>query len=276
MDEMIPERRLPDDVREQRRAELMEAIAGKAPGARRWLVPSAAAVLVVGVVGGGYALGRAGDDDPGARTPESSVQVAGSGTAEPTASSASTAPSTESTSCDITTKQLEKELRRMARHPLWEDPAVAPTLRSYRAVLARHLDPGGEHLEARPSNVQSGGSKSCGFSSLGTKLGWSVAGQDGLGMVQVEVGTTRADSQIGMMLGGWDDVPSDLPGVVQAERVTRGSTTAVLVTRSDGLVVGILADALFGNNSVIPVSGFDVRVKDLVAAAADPELALPD
>ena len=54
-------------------------------------------------------------------------------------------------------------------------------LKDYRDVIAEHIDPDGTHLQKKPDNLQSGG-------GLGTKLGWTVPGEEGLGMVEVFVG----------------------------------------------------------------------------------------
>lgn len=271
MDQQIPDRPLSDSARAGRRAELMEAIAPDESHARRWLVPAAAAAVVAGLVGGGYAVTSTGDDVSAPR-PERDVQVAGSGDASPTVTSSASA----TTGCgDITTAQLEKSLRREARRPVWEDPAVAPWLASYRDIVAGHLDPRGQHLQREVSGVQMGGSPRCGLSSLGTKLGWTVAGENGQGMVQVEVGRSLHGSQVSMTFDHWESVPSNLPGVTKAELAGDGTRMAVLVTRADGLVVGIIADPLFGNNALTPVSGFHFSADDLVATAADPGLALP-
>ncbi|RHW27178.1 hypothetical protein D0Z08_10975 [Nocardioides immobilis] len=268
MDQQIPERRLSDEARARRRTELMEAITADDTRTRRWLAPVAAAAVVAGLVGGGYAVTRLGDNGAPDQRPERSLDVAGSGTAT---------PSTQPTPVcgDITAEEPEQSMRDRAATPLWRDPAVAPSLQSYRDILVRHLDPRDAHLERRVTNIQAGGSPECGFDSLGTKLGWNVAGEDGLGMVQVEVSTSRRDSQVGMTFDVWDGVHSGLPGVERAEVAGDGDRMAVLVTRSDGLAVGILADPLFGNNAVTPVSGFEFTIHDLVATAADPEFALP-
>jgi hypothetical protein len=272
MDQQIPERPLPDGARARRRAELMEAMTPGETRTRRWLVPAAAAAVVAGLVGGGYAVTSAGNDDATAPRPERSLQVAGSGTGAP----ASADPSGPAPACDdLTTAELERSLRRITRTPVWTDPRVAPWLDSYRDIVARHLDPGEQHLQQEVSGVQYGGSPGCGFSALGTKLGWTVAGEDGQGMVQVEVTRSTRDSQVSMSSDHWETVPSDLPGVAKAEVARDGGRTAVLVTRDDGLVVGIIADPLFGNNSTTPVSGFDLAADALVATAADPDFALP-
>ena len=161
----------------------------------------------------------------------------------------------------------------------WRDPAVAPLLRSYRTIVANHLDPAGRHLQKRPDNVQSGGAidgkRSC-LSALGTKLGWSMPGQSGLGVIQVEVGNESwRDTQIQMAHTEWRRVRTELAGVTRAYVAQYPGGVAVGVVRSDGRVVGIDADALFGNNSTEPVSGVPGSVDDLLATAADPGFTLP-
>jgi hypothetical protein len=272
MDQQIPERRLGDEARARHRTELMEAITADEPRTRRWLAPVAAAAVVAGLVGGGYAVTRIGDDPAPSRMTDRSLDVAGSGTATPT-----TTP-TETPSCGetISLEQLEQSLREWAESPGWEDPAVRPSLQSYRAILARHLDPRDRHLQRRVSGVQSGGTPACGFDSLGTKLGWTVAGEDGGGMLQVEVSRSRRGSQVAMTFDRWALLSVGTAGVVKAEAAHDDGRFAVLVERADGLVVGIIADPLFGNNAVTPVSGFDFDVDDLVRTAADPGFALPE
>ncbi len=50
----------------------------------------------------------------------------------------------------------------------------------------------------------------------------------------------------------------------------------VAVEHADGTVVILSVEALFGNNSTVPVSEIDLSVEDLAAAAADDRLKLPD
>lgn len=139
-------------------------------------------------------------------------------------------------------------------------------IQTYRDVLAEHLDPEGTHLQRKPDNLQSGG-------GLGTKLGWSVPGQDGLGMVAVFVGGGWRSS-----VGAFCSDPAatcrelTVDGV-DATVVDAGGATTVVVKRRD-TTVAITVDALFGNNSLVPVEGMDLAVEDLVRAAADERLVL--
>ena len=271
----VPERRLSDEARARRRTELMEAIADERSGGRRWLAPLAAAAVVAGLVGGGYVVTRLGADDDRSPEPERSLAVAGSGSATDSGSATPSVEPTQECGEAITLEELEQSMDDLANGPMWTDPAVRPSLRSYRQIVARHLDPDGQHLEASASNVQAGGSPACGFAALGTKLGWSVGQSDGLGMIQVEVAASWQDSQTRYYLDGWRIVPLDRPGVAEARVAEAGGRLGVVVTRTDGLVVSLIADPLFGNNSTVPVAGFDFTVDDLLATAADPKFELP-
>lgn len=155
----------------------------------------------------------------------------------------------------------------------WRTPPVAGLLRDYRDAVARHLDPSDDHLQRRVSGMQAGGGR-C-LTSLGTKLGWSVTGQDGLGMIQVEVGGPWSDSEVHLAHDGWRTVPTTLPNVAEAREVTYDGGVAVSITRDDGTVVSLDADRLFGNNSLTPIQGFDFTVDDLLATAADPGFKAP-
>jgi hypothetical protein len=156
---------------------------------------------------------------------------------------------------------------RSSQPPTSEPPANseldgAQLLRLYRDVVAEHIDPGGTHLQKKPDNLQSGG-------GLGTKLGWTIPGQDGLGMVQVFVGK-----------GWWSFVGAACsPGACRTETVDgitakvieSNGATSVVVKRPD-TTVAITVDALFGNNSLVPVEGMDIPLGDLVRAAGDERL----
>lgn len=157
--------------------------------------------------------------------------------------------------------------------PAWQ-PANIATLQAWRDVLAEHLDPDGTHLEKRPSNEQSGGGE--GSQSLGTKLAWTVPGQDGMGVVQISV-ASAADATYSMCgEGGWTCRDATAPGGLPA-RVGSGSdgTREVTVTHADGHLVMLTVNALFGNNSTVPVDGIELSDEQLLAAAADDRLALP-
>lgn len=154
-------------------------------------------------------------------------------------------------------------------------PAPAPLtqqqlLRRYTDVLAEHLDPQREHLQRRPDNVQ--GSGAGGKVAIGTKLGWRVAGDPGLGMVWVSVSD-------GLPLADEMDCAS-----TSCRSITVDGTRARVQEDGGDVVVGVeLADRtvvlgvsrLFGNNSLVPVRDLDVSAADLVRVAVDPRLVPP-
>ncbi|WP_193610704.1 hypothetical protein [Nocardioides lijunqiniae] len=144
-----------------------------------------------------------------------------------------------------------------------------PDLNRYRDVLAEYLDPEGEHLEKGVSNRQSGGM------SQGTKLAWTNDGESGMGMVQVTVSAGWGGVDVWDCGAGWTcrDIPAGRG--LTAEVAEHDGVTEVAVEHDDGIVVVIAVDALFGNNSTVPVSGIDLGDDLLARAAADPRLDLP-
>ncbi len=137
-------------------------------------------------------------------------------------------------------------------------------LKDYRDVIAEHIDPDGTHLQKKPDNLQSGG-------GLGTKLGWTVPGEEGLGMVEVFVGGGW-NGFIGAGCGDPSVECSDttVDGIHARVLEWDGSTT-VVVERRNG-TAAITVNSLFGNNSLVPLSSLDIPLDDLVRAAADERL----
>ena len=156
----------------------------------------------------------------------------------------------------LTVKVRMRQLMRMD-----QDPHTLATLRGYRDVLAEHLDPGGSRLQMA-QNI--GG----GMGHLSTKLDW-----DHGGMLEISVSTSWHSSD-------WNAYPPG-PGQTitfgghEARVLTDGSDLYVAVEHDDGQVVMLIASPSFGNNGTsIPTTG--LTVPQLLAAAADPRLALPD
>jgi len=155
------------------------------------------------------------------------------------------------------------ETPRTSEPPANEQLTGGQLLRQYRDVVAEHIDPDGTHLQKKPDNLQSGG-------GLGTKLGWIEPGQGGLGMVQVFVGKGWW-SFVGAGCGYGADCRTLTVEGVQAKVIGSNGTTSVVVKRPD-TTVAITVDALFGNNSLVPVEGMDIPLEDLVRAAGDERL----
>lgn len=225
---------------------------------RTRLLTSAAAALAVACVAGGVGVAAGAGDDTRA-----TKEYAGSATATPSATPTATptpslAPADPGEGVALPPRAQRHEL-----------------LRGYRDVIAKHLDPAGEHLAPwSMSNGQQSVASRDRLSGIGTKLSWTNAGESGLGMVQVFVSDSWANQFDWYCGGGCRDVPAPA-GAEHARVHEHDGVTEVGVQHADGTVVVLRVDALFGNNSVVPVSGIDLAVDDLVATAADERLALP-
>lgn len=223
-------------------------------------VASLAVAAVIGGVAlaGGGAGGRA-DEEPGyAGQSDATSELSGS-------------------------EAVEQVRERHAEEPAAVDPpdSIDAALLVYRDVVAEYLDPSGEHLQKRPNNEQSGGGGAPDDVYLGTKLGWSNPGQDGLGMVQVGVASSQAALDGWWPCGAYRDQAwtcrqaTDETGKTY-ETASSGRAEMILVRRTDGLLVVITLDALFGNNSLVPVEDFGFAAELVVAAASDPRIQLPE
>lgn len=157
-------------------------------------------------------------------------------------------------------------------------------LASWQRALAEHLDPGWDHLveyTKRNGNQQSSTDASGQVSSLGSKYGWRNTGESGLGMLQLTVssgwtGLYWLCGYTGQGDEAWDCRDLAPPaGAVSAQVAQHEGITEVAVERADGHVVVLAVDALFGNNSTVPVSGIDLSARSLAEAAADPRIGLP-
>ncbi|GAA3803082.1 hypothetical protein [Nocardioides panacisoli] len=273
MDERVPaERPLDDATRARLRAELLEAVARDDPGSSsrswRWLAPAGvAAAVAAGVLAGAVLLGGGNErsDELGPAGGSSVVQEA--------SDTPSSTPTSLSADPDGCLPDSVGNARRQLRDQMQSYRKLLPTVQAYRDIVAQHLDPAGEHLDPRATNVQSSGA-ACGMSGLGTKVGWSVPGQDGLGEVQVEVTTSWRNAQVHLAHDGW--MPAvDVPGATKAWSVKYDGGFAVAVQRTDGLTVALSADELFGNNSLTGIAGFPFSPDDLFETAADPAFTLP-
>lgn len=142
-------------------------------------------------------------------------------------------------------------------------------LTDWRDVVARYLDPRDQHLERVPTGLQGSGPR-----GIGTKLGWSNPGEDGLGVVQIHVSPSWR-SQFSLSCDRFQDCRDVRVDGIAAKVLDEGDgDLSVGVQHPEGFVVVVSVAALFGNNSLVPVSGIDVTVDDLVRAAADDRFSL--
>ncbi len=242
---------------------------GRAKVMRRRVVSAAAVLSVVGVAGVVVAATGLGGDRAAARH-DPGFAVA------PTATvSSKAAPSPPAApTCDPMAQVTLGAGSVPQGGGLPRTLQFTPVLNGYRDVLVQHLDPQQRHVE-EVQNVQGGSDGSCAITSLGTKLGWKVPGEAGLGVVQVEVTTAWKDAQTHLAHDGWRPADSLPAGAVSGYVAEYDGGTAVAVTREDGTTVALDANTLFGNNSTTPLSGMQLTVDQLLETAADPGLALP-
>lgn len=260
----IPERSLRPHVKARREAELMQAILQESR-TRKWMVPVAAAAAVAVVATGGVVVAQRTSLLSGDKQIAGPLEMSGKPSPVPDRVVAPVkVPGGDATGLWPAAFN--------GRGVAWARDI--PVLQEYRDVLAEHLDPTGEHLEKNVSNMQ--GSDGGSGRTIGTKLGWTVEGEDGLGMVQLAVGPGWDGAGLLCEDPGWTCEDVNRPGAKVARMATHDGARTYAVERSDGTVVAITLDSLFGNNSTIPVSGVDVGEKEVMAAAADPRLVVPE
>jgi hypothetical protein len=139
---------------------------------------------------------------------------------------------------------------------------VRVALDTYRSILRADLDPAGARIQtARITNVQ--GSDD----SLGTKLDWN-----GGGMLEIAVGHSLDGVQF---FCDGDCEQRAAPGTSKVLVQTSPGAISVAAFQDDGDIVAVTASTSFGNNGT-STADLGVTVDQLVAAAADPRLDVPD
>jgi hypothetical protein len=153
-------------------------------------------------------------------------------------------------------------------------------------AAAVHLDPAGTHLDTESTNAQTGGSAN-GSVRAGTRLGWTIPGESGLGMVALAVTTPGYMSSdeyaledfalgVGCEIGETcteQEVPGTTGTVwVAGPDPATGRVLSVVYERPDGSLVGIGANDLFGNNSTESVSELAIDLDGAIAFVTDPSL----
>jgi hypothetical protein len=160
------------------------------------------------------------------------------------------------------------------------DPFQATTKHTYNLVRA-HLDPHGRHLDPYSAGFSGGGGRRS--IQVGQKLGWSVTGEQGQGMLLVSVTRmapgveprTAGDERDGLCAGSSVDATCR-PDTVDGRKVSvarlPGGGYVVDYLQPDGEVASAWVDPLFGNNTSIPLKSIDVPLEDVVGLLADPQL----
>lgn len=229
---------------------------------RRGVALAAAGAVAVVVTGGAVVAERLGDpgSDPGR------VGVAGGDTG--------------SVGGDTAPGQDDAAPGRGGR----SGPSGLPLSRSERAIIAgmreavaRHLDPEGVHISAEEIagvNVQVSTSGDA-VSSLGTRVGWQVPGESGLGLVAVGVsndpGSVCPDD---VSAGGCTS--ESMGGLRVTTAVEESGATVFAYRRADGTVVSVSLADLYGNNATQGVGDIDVEDAQVAALLQDPAFTLPE
>jgi len=151
-----------------------------------------------------------------------------------------------------------------------------PSWRAALFVTTRSvLDPSGTHLDYANHGITASTSARGGV-SVGIKMGWSRPGQDGQGMVQVEVGTPRSVQDACLETGGFGcSRPVDVNGAQMWVGDGPRGSFVVLHRQADGDQVVVLVDPLFGNNSRTPVGSGFVTKGQVYRLVQDDRLGLP-
>ena len=161
---------------------------------------------------------------------------------------------------------------------------TGPSLKSTRQfryglydIVADHLDASKKYLNYDTNNLQSIGGGQDSQRSLGIKLGWSVPGQAGEGMVQISVSNiTGPDADPCGLYSGTTCKPVDLPGGGSAQLgQAADGTFEVAFRQPDGEKVGVIVDPLFGNNSTVAVDDMAISKQDVYALVQDTRISLP-
>lgn len=135
-------------------------------------------------------------------------------------------------------------------------------LDGYRDVLRDDLDPAGTRIQTGPITNQQAGQD-----SLGTKLAWN-----GGGMLEIAVG--RSLEGVQFFCDGACSRQT-VAGARKALVLTSPGSISVAVFQDDGDIVALTADTSFGNNGT-STNSLGLTVDQLLTAAADPRLDLPD
>lgn len=143
-------------------------------------------------------------------------------------------------------------------------------------VTASVLDPRKRHLDYSTQGLQSG-SWTTGQMHMGIKMGWSVPGRAGEGMVQVMISNERPQDAIGCLEFVGDQCTEVVAKTGEHYQVGRGEPGEFLVIyeQPDGERVFVYVNPLFGNNSLEPVGDMAVSEWDAVRLAMDDRLNLP-
>lgn len=178
-----------------------------------------------------------------------------------------------------------------------DDPAKAelPFPQTRQLLLdaaVEHFDPAGNHLPGHSSNAPNGGSVQDGRLEgnlhVGTKLGWTIPGESGEGLVSVHVTTPGYASwepyavegfalEVGCDISGGTCRQETIPGTNQQAWVAdadpqQNLKLSVVYERDDGSLIAVGVYDLFGQNSADPVSDINITRDDVFTFTTDADV----
>lgn len=244
---------------------------------RRRLAMGGTALATAAIVGAGaiYGLGSAGDD---AATPQESRYAGG----DRTPSGPEVTPPVEEEQTELPLVDAEPDGGAPPDTELTE--ADRRLQLANRKAIASIVDPGGEHITQREIREAGQGQAATGsgHQTIYEKLGWTNPGEDGLGLIQVSIGSAP-EFDCGAHPASGQDASVDqceqatLDGLEVTKVGTTGADgTMYTYTRSDGVDVGVMVSPLWGQNSETPVSEVGVSDAQLAELLQSTELRLPE
>ncbi|MEV6286011.1 hypothetical protein [Kribbella sp. NPDC051770] len=150
--------------------------------------------------------------------------------------------------------------------------------KAMRAALRQHLDPAGKHLDYSSKGGFAIG-QTPGIRSGGNRVGWKIAGQAGVGYVDLHVSTSA--SATSDRCGSMAFTPAlkcrtvTLPNGRKAQLGRRGEAAELTYVKADGEFVMVRTDPFWGNNATVPVRGMGITDAKLFALVTDLRVDLP-
>ncbi|GAB2572621.1 hypothetical protein [Kribbella endophytica] len=147
-----------------------------------------------------------------------------------------------------------------------------------RAALQQHLDPSGKHLDYS-SKGGFGLDQTSGIRRGGGRVGWRIAGQQGVGYIDLGVATTASATSTRCGSGAFTPALKcrsvTLPNGRTAQLGRRGESVELTYTKADGEFVMATVNPFWGNNATVPVRGMGITDAMLFALVTDLRVDLP-
>lgn len=244
---------------------------------RRRLALGGTALATAAIVGAGavYGLAPGGDDAP-------TAQESGFAGGDRTPSGPEVTPPVENGQSELPMVDTEPS----ADAPEGTEPSEVDRQLQLdnREAIASIVDPDGQHISRQEIRGTSQGTAATdtGGQILDEKLGWTNPDEDGLGLIQVSIGSSPGFDCGAHPAPGQEDSVDDctaatLDGLEVTEVRTPGADgPTYLYERSDGVDVAVTTSRLWGQNSEKPVSEVGVSDAQLAELLQSTDLRLPE